>query len=297
MKRFLLFLIFLPTYIFSQDIDSLNIIANKKDSITNKEFAFVNHLIYSKFHDEALIELNTNSILLNNTDSSNYLKGWTLYMIKDLDNSTLSLLKVNKNHSTYYKSRFFASYNQVYLGKYSFADSLLNSISFGNNENLPLLSLYNFEKAGISLLNQDFENFNSHYSKIDTSYYFLENEAKRMPLLALKIQNNRRKSRVLAGAMSAIIPGLGKIYAGKTKEGIASFMHVSVLGLITYDLYRKDKKINVFNALSAIVFGVFYGGNIYGSISCVDRVYNEKKHEIENQILFDLHIPLRIFFN
>lgn len=297
MKLFLFFLILFPTCIFSQDIDSLNIDVEKKDSITNKEFAFVNHLIYSKFYDEALIEINTNSVLLNNLDSANYLKGWTLYMIKDLDNSTLSLLKVSRNHPTYIKSRFFASYNQVFIGKYSFADSLLSSINFGNNENRPLQSLYNFEKAGICLLNQNFENFNKYYSIVDTAYYFLENEAKRMPLLAMKIQGNKRKSRILAGAMSTIIPGLGKIYAGKTKEGIASFMHVGVLGLITYDLYRKDKKINVFNTLSAVVFAVFYGGNIYGSVSCVDRVYNERKHEIENQILFDMHIPLRVFFN
>lgn len=78
-------------------------------------------------------------------------------------------------------------------------------------------------------------------------------------------QDSKRKSPVLAGALSAIFPGAGKVYAGRWKDGIVSFLFV---GANAYSAYRgfKNGGINspygwIFGSLSA----GFYFGNIYGA--------------------------------
>jgi uncharacterized protein len=81
----------------------------------------------------------------------------------------------------------------------------------------------------------------------------------------------RTKSPALAGVLS-IIPGLGKIYCGKTKDGIYSFVFISVLGYLTYDTYTKGAYSS--SLIWGSSFVTFYLGNIYGS---VDAAKNEKK--------------------
>lgn len=295
MKYFILTIIFLSFNIFAFAQKKDTLVNKNKDSIVNSQFAFVNHLISLKMFDEAILEMNSNKYLIKNKDSLMYLKGWTYYLIKSLDSSTTSLLKVGFSNSKFYKSRFFAAYNQIYLRNFNIADSICETI-VSQKIDSSIYSLYNFEKAGLNLLKKDYITFEKYYKKIDTNYYFLHNEAIRMPKLEVQLRENKRKSPIVAGVLSAFIPGLGKVYAGKPNEGFSSFIHVGVLAAVTYDLYHKEKKINIYNTLSAIVFTVFYGGNIIGSMSSVNRVYNEKNIEIENQILFDLHIPLRFFF-
>jgi hypothetical protein len=96
--------------------------------------------------------------------------------------------------------------------------------------------------------------------------------------------------------MSAIIPGSGKLYAGKTGEGIATMIATTGLGLITWENLRKLG----FNHAKTIVFGTFFAAtyisNIYGSVISVKIIENEYQDVIHNQILFQLHIPLRNFF-
>jgi hypothetical protein len=93
------------------------------------------------------------------------------------------------------------------------------------------------------------------------------------------------------------VPGLGKIYSGKKKQGIAAFLPVMSLALLTYEAYRMDGvKSARFIGFGAL-FGVFYIGNIWGSTLSVKIKQNEFNREYDNKILFDMHIPLRNLFN
>lgn len=79
------------------------------------------------------------------------------------------------------------------------------------------------------------------------------------------------KDETTAGVLSALIPGLGKIYTGEYGDGITAFIFNSVLGFLAYDNYRAGHKFRTW------LFGgmtmVFYAGNIYGSVASA-QLYN-----------------------
>jgi tetratricopeptide (TPR) repeat protein len=78
-----------------------------------------------------------------------------------------------------------------------------------------------------------------------------------------------RKSRVLAGIMSAILPGSGYLYAGHYKDGITSFL---INGLAFAGAATGIHQENF--AVAGIVTGVglpFYVGNIYGSANAAKK--------------------------
>ena len=85
--------------------------------------------------------------------------------------------------------------------------------------------------------------------------------------------NLPRKSLTAAGLLSALIPGLGKIYAGELGDGITAFIFNGILGFLAYDNFRAGHKTRgwIFAGLTAI----FYGGNIYGSVAAA-QIYNKR---------------------
>lgn len=100
--------------------------------------------------------------------------------------------------------------------------------------------------------------------------------------LAIEGQTLPRKSKFLAGLLSSIIPGLGKVYTGYWKEGLISFVVIGSTGWRAYESFRKDR----FDSLSFWLYGFistsFYLGNIYGSAVSA-QLYNEKKEDEMNQ--------------
>jgi len=93
----------------------------------------------------------------------------------------------------------------------------------------------------------------------------------------------KTKSPFLAGILSAIIPGTGKLYTGNYKDGIFSLL---VVGGTTFQAIRGFNKDGV-NSTSGWIFGTvatgFYAGNIFGSVKSA-QVYNENYWlEIENE--------------
>ncbi|MBN1301573.1 MAG: hypothetical protein JW995_10200 [Melioribacteraceae bacterium] len=79
------------------------------------------------------------------------------------------------------------------------------------------------------------------------------------------------KNETTAGILSAIIPGLGKIYADETGDGITSFILTYALSFLSYNNFKNDHNTRgwIFAGLAAY----FYAGNIYGSLSAVQN-YN-----------------------
>ena len=73
----------------------------------------------------------------------------------------------------------------------------------------------------------------------------------------------KQKSPVVAGSLS-IVPGLGKMYTGRIKDGVFAFGFVSILGYLTYESLTKHAYAS--GVVWSVVFGSFYLGNIYGGI-------------------------------
>jgi len=79
------------------------------------------------------------------------------------------------------------------------------------------------------------------------------------------------KSPPLAGALSAVVPGLGRIYAGDWKNAIFSLLFV---GINSYQSYRGFSRNGWSSAQGWIFGGIglgFYAGNIYGSATAAKR--------------------------
>lgn len=102
-----------------------------------------------------------------------------------------------------------------------------------------------------------------------------------------------RKNSPLAGVYSAIIPGTGKFYCGRTIDGIQSLATVGVLGWQAYTGFRDDGVGSAKGWIFGVIGGVFYLGNIYGSIVAAD-IYNEEQEE---RLLQKIRLFVNVNFN
>jgi hypothetical protein len=272
--------------------------AMNNDSIVQRDLGFINYLIGKTQYDDAIYVLGKHLIRpgmsIRSQDTLNSLLGWSYYSIKKLENSSEAFKKVSRSSPSYLKARFFYSYNQLYLGNYQFSEMLLDSLELYEPW---LLELRAFEKAGISLLKRDTSAFNKLSKQFTSEFYPLATEELNMKNYAEKIRNFKKKSTWKAVTLSALVPGLGKIYAGKLGEGISSFFIVTALGAVTYENIHKDGLLDVKSLFFGSLFAIYYGGNIAGTAAAVKRHNNQFNHEIDQNILLDLHIPLRTVFN
>ncbi len=88
----------------------------------------------------------------------------------------------------------------------------------------------------------------------------------------------------LAGTMSAIVPGSGKVYSGYFWDGLMSLLFVGGNAFIAYKGFSKYGTSSglgwTFSGLSAF----FYLGNIYGSVKAAKRKNKERKHAIYHKV-------------
>jgi len=258
---------------------------------TKLDVLFVKHLAETESYKECIFEVDRGDFSLssqNIKDSITFYKGWSQYSLKDLNESANTFLSISKKSSFYTQSHLFAAYNYAHIGKYSQAMLIL--------DDLQKSSLVSFEKAGVSLLERDYETFYKNMKMVDTTKYYLSVQSHRLYKYSKVLESHKYKSPLLAAGLSTIIPGLGKIYAGKTGEGLSSFFACAGLGLVTLEQYNKNGIKDYRTIIASSLFSLFYIGNIWGSYFTVLITENEFDDEYKNKILFNIHIPLRTFF-
>ncbi len=97
-----------------------------------------------------------------------------------------------------------------------------------------------------------------------------------------------RKSPLLAGTLSTIIPGAGKVYAGKWKDGLVSLLFVGANAYTSYRGFSSGGIRSPYGWLFGGLSAGFYLGNIYGSQKAA-RIYN---HELESKIKSNVYSRL-----
>ncbi len=261
----------------------------------SSELRFINHMLGRQNYDEALFLLeNLQTKTLSQKDSVNYLLGWTLYGRKELNASAYYLSLVTEDSPWFEKSRFFAAYNQAYLRETNYSRELLGF--FNENSSDQVVFMKNFQLAGMALLEREMDEFEHHAKKFTGNFSFTATEERKLNEYYNQISEMPYRSPFVAGIMSAAVPGLGRIYAGKTAEGISSLLYVGALLATSWDLYNRLGGNNPFFIISASLSGIFYVGNIWGSAVAVNRVQREFNYEMDQRILLDMHIPLRKLF-
>ncbi len=81
------------------------------------------------------------------------------------------------------------------------------------------------------------------------------------------------KNPTLAGIMSAVIPGSGKMYVGEWGDGIMALVTTGLFAFLAYDNFRAGHNTRAWIFTGLGVF--FYAGNVYGSVAAA-QIYNAK---------------------
>ncbi len=268
--------------------------SQSKPSLTN-DLGFINHLMDIQEYDAALHLLNKYHAKSGKlADTCNYLYGWSYYNKKQMDSASYYLNKVSNKSENFNKSAFFASFCKTTYSDYDSAKIIINKI---NENNKNIIELKNFQLSAIALLERDLQKFDLHSKQYTYKYYPLVKAEQNMMNYSHEIKEFKPRSMFMAGLLSSIVPGLGKIYIGKYGEGTAAFLMVSIMGIVTYENYKKDGILDPKTLIFGSMFATYYIGNIWGSSIGVKLKRDEFYNEINYKILFDIHIPLRTVFN
>lgn len=85
-----------------------------------------------------------------------------------------------------------------------------------------------------------------------------------------------KKNRFVSGMFSAVVPGAGKFYCGRPMDGFHSFVTTGITTWQAYEGFKADGIHSVKGWIFGVLGGLFYLGNIYGSVVAAD-IYNEEQ--------------------
>ena len=260
--------------------------AKAQDVWISKDYEFAVYLIDNDFKKDASKLLSGS---YNPSDTLTFLRGWSSYLLKELD-TALPLFKAVPEQSPFRdQALFYSTAVSAHLGDYSAPEALESYTG-------PYSELKGVQLAGLALLRDDPEAFKAAAEAFKYEDFALKDAEKQLDDIYHARFEAKPKSPWLAAAASAVVPGLGKIYAGRTGEGISSFLLTGAMGAITAEHWIKDGPGNWKTIVPAVLCAALYIGNIYGSYVSVSIYNNSVKDAQQTAILYNIHIPLRSVF-
>ncbi len=252
------------------------------------DYEFFNYLIDNDLREDALT---LSQSAYAPSDTLDFLRGWALFGRRNLSQASEFFSRVPLSSPFGARSLFYDAVSQEYLGNYDRAASRLPS-----QEGTEYSELAALHGAGIALLRNDRQEWDRCSSRFTYSDYRLS-ESERV---FLEISGSRFSARSkrpgVAALASALVPGAGKIYAGRLGEGVAAFLTVGALGAITAENGIRHGVRDWRTVAAGSLCAFFYVGNIYGSYLSVSIENDERIRSENTLLLYHLHIPLRDFF-
>ena len=99
-----------------------------------------------------------------------------------------------------------------------------------------------------------------------------------------RFQKADKKSPAGAAVLSTLLPGAGKLYAGKKQSAVITFLSCSGFALQWLESSRRLGYTHPLSIVNAVFFTGFYSANIYGAYAAV----KEKKRETKKQFLYEV---------
>jgi hypothetical protein len=93
------------------------------------------------------------------------------------------------------------------------------------------------------------------------------------------------KSAFLAGVYSAVLPGAGKWYIGYKRQGVTALIANVLFAAQAAESYSKAGANSPQFIITAGLFGIFYSGNIWGSVLAAKKIKRDHLNEIDYEIL------------
>ena len=263
------------------------LIGNVQAQTVRDEYDFVMYLIGHTMRDDALTVLKRTTLT---GDSIDFLKGYAFYSARQLDSAAANYGRVGDSSPFYNEAMLFAALCNAHQGLYRQSEESLLRVA---SDDPQVLNLKYFEQAGIRLLERDMGGFDSCFALVDTTDFRIAVEAANLLYVRNELMSRRIKQPWVAGTLSALVPGLGKVYAGNLGEGIAAFLVTGSLMAVTAENWIKEGPTNWKTIAAGLLSAVFYVGNIYGSVATVKVNLRDFNQRNDVQILYDIHIPLR----
>lgn len=272
----------------------------QQDSVqVSSEVDFLLYLIENKQLDNA--EYFSNKVLNDSIsypadlcDSVSYICGAAWERFMKPEKAIFYYDKVHDNSVFYYPAGYRSGLLEAERKNYPAARMKFEGILYDENDYFTALK--KFELSGVYLLLRDYAAFDSIQSGFQTKDSLLIAENEYLIKYNSMLRSQKKKSPLLAGVLSAMIPGLGKVYTGKPGQALAAFIKTVPLAAIAFENYR----VNGFRSPQFFIFGslftLFYVGNIWGSSLSAKIVYQEKTDEILHNIVVGLRIPVDKFF-
>jgi hypothetical protein len=256
------------------------------------DFDFFNYLVDNELKQDART-LACGSYALS--DTLDFIRAKVLFSERKLAQSSELFSRIPYSSPFGPESFFYRIVALSSIGEYGTASDLLSS-NTGFIEGGPYSELAALQAAGLALLKED-ENSWRRSSSLFTYSDFTLSESERILLeIGTGRFSSRQKSAGIAALASAVVPGAGKVYAGRLGEGVAAFLTVGSLGGITAANWKKHGSKDWRTILSGSLCAAFYLGNIYGSYMSVSIEKDERLQADNTLILYHLHLPLRSVF-
>lgn len=273
--------------------------ATDPDRAIREEMGFIEYLVSSELYtnaSQAIGKIDPDKIQSTDLrDSLLYFNGWIAYFNQHFDDATAEFSKISPTSKIYTQSAFYKSISHVYLQEYDSAKyEILQLKAIGDDQ---YHDFADFQLAGIALLQRDYAAYDSIASQFAGKNYAFASEEKELNSLADSMMQYKRKSAFLAGFLSALLPGMGKFYAGYKGTPFGALVTNLPLAAVAVECFIIGGALSVPFLITAPIFGVFYIGNIWGSALSVYAHEKEFYDEMDHNILYDLHIPIRRVFN
>ena len=261
--RILSVFVLLSSVIFSQQIDF-------KSPQNVKLFA--DFLFCEKDYLRAIDEYEKYLTLIKN-DTISFKIAYAFMQMGNYENAIEKFSGINST-SVFYESSGMEKLKGYFLIK--------DSISFYSKAESIIESKSEFSDSALKLKNTSLLLGENLFSKDELLFPFNDNEKKEISDFYDWKKNPPYKSEVLAGILSTIIPGAGKIYTENYSDGITAFILTGLFGYLAYNNFdhNHDFRAWTFTGLSTL----FYAGNIYGSVASA-QIFNARLNfDFENGV-------------
>ncbi|MDD4576778.1 MAG: hypothetical protein PHI36_10155 [Bacteroidales bacterium] len=294
-------------FFFFVSIMSFNSLAQEQDSIFIQNIpikedsfalnmAFVHHLIRIKEPRLALHEIEKLEQFCDTEykcDSLSFVKAKLHFSQKNFQPAILAFNNVKPTDSKYNEALFYKSISHSYLSNFTQAENNLQKLNLADTN---FLQLYHLNKTGIAMMKNEKKEANIAIQEFNYQWYPVAEQQENLKKLLEDWNHQKKKSMFTAGLLSAIVPGSGKIYAGRLGEGVSAFLMTAGMALVTYENFRKDGWKDPKTIFFGSIFATFYIGNIWGSALSVKLIRDEYNQYVQEQVLINLRIPIRIIY-
>jgi hypothetical protein len=241
---------------------------------TNNRLAFGNYLFCEKDYLRAIDEYN--AILAKNWDDTLQFKiATSFYRMGQYNKANIEFQKIGVQSSLYQQTQYERYRTLFKSGHYAFLQNEVDETQLKRVENPT--QLLRLKYSTWFLVNSTLS------PKMDFVSAFKDEDKTEISELYDWKLNPRYKSKTKAAIMSAIIPGLGKIYANEVGDGITAFLLTGLFTYLAIDKFDKQQQTSAWLLYTALA-AFFYSGNIYGSAAAVQNYNAGIKFNFEREV-------------